>query len=204
MNKKERNLFLILFFFQIFGCFLTFKMISNQMEMLQINLKYLKNLISSYILINNDNTTEKKIDLNLKSNMFLNIHKNIVIKRIRQKVVFYKIQPVGYGNRIYSMLSAFLTAIISDSAFLIDWPFIDNYINCTLFNVFTKFNDKSFLDFNQKKSKICRIKTKSINTWSKNKQLGFLQGICVVLLTRFFCYNFFCYISVIIYMLCDK
>jgi len=110
------------------------------------------------------------------STKFDNLQRRIVLKRNEYRVVFYKISEAGYGNRIYSMLSAFLAAVVIDGALLIDWPMIDQYIDCPLQNVFSKFKDLSFLDINQKNPQICHINARSANTWSYNKQLNFLQS----------------------------
>ena len=121
----------------------------------------------------------------LKSRNFLKIHEKIVLNRTEKKVVFYRVVGIGYGNRIYSMLSAFLAAIISDSALLIDWPLIDNFIESPLVNVFKKYTDKSFLDFNQTTPQICTIITFTNNTWSFNKQFDFLQGNFFIVMFRY-------------------
>lgn len=111
-----------------------------------------------------------------KNNNFIQINENIVKDRTNQNVVFYKIPGAGYGNRMYSMLTAFFVAVVTESALLIDWPYIENYIQTPLTNAFTKFNDSSFLDFNQKIPEICTISTNSPNTWQRNKKLDFLKG----------------------------
>lgn len=91
-------------------------------------------------------------------------------------VVFYRSRHVGYGNRIYSMLSAFMSAVLTDSALVIKWPRIDSYIDCSLPHVFSPFYGRGLLDFNQKSPRICRIKTRTLNTWSYYKRIEIFQS----------------------------
>lgn len=59
----------------------------------------------------------------------------------------------GYCNRIYSMLSSLLIALLSDRALLIDWKHIDKYIEEPLYNAFNiknythKYNVESLHEF---------------------------------------------------------
>jgi hypothetical protein len=69
------------------------------------------------------------------------------------------------------MLTAFLVALVTESALLIDWPLIENFIETPLSNAFVKFNNTGFFDFNQKNPEIYRIKSFSPNPWSPKKRI---------------------------------
>lgn len=174
---KQKRIFILIFIIKITFCYILFGITNINFEIKDVKKIILKDNIkqndAKYSLLKNKSTNLDEI----KSISYINIHKNIVLNRIKPKVIFYKVQTVGYGNRIYSMISSFLAAILSDSSLLIDWPSIDNYIDCPLAYTFNKFNDSSFLDLNQKWPKICLISTNTSNTWSFKKHLDFLQGI---------------------------
>lgn len=73
----------------------------------------------------NDSTSEliPRID-------FKPIHDRIVLRQSAEKVVFNEAPFTGYGNRVYSMLSAFLVAVLTESAILISrWPFVNDYMH---------------------------------------------------------------------------
>ena len=167
---------LILVIVTIVSCYY----VLNQANITKTSFQPYKSIIFKFIFYeNSSNQSNFKLNQTTKKS-FLKIHEKIVLNRTENNVVFYRVSGAGYGNRIYNMLSAFLAAIISDSAILIDWPSIDNYIECPLVNVFTKFTDSSFLDLNQKSPQICTITTLTKNTWSFNKHLDFLQGNCFI------------------------
>lgn len=174
-----KRLLFILFVFKIIGCFILYGIIENHLE-----IRRYRGIISKYVFNSkNEVSLAKKVDKKeeIESIRYVNIHEKIVFNWTEEKVVFYKVTDVGYGNRIYSMLSAFLAAVISNSALLIDWPSIDNYIDSPLVDVFSMYTDNSFLDFEQKSPKICKINTSTRNTWSFKKQFHFLQGIYISL-----------------------
>lgn len=88
------------------------------------------------------------------------------------RVVFYEARnDIGYGNRMYPLLSAFMAAVLLDSALLINWPDLNKYYDSNLTNVFTNFTDKSFLDPNQKEPKICNIIARSPDSYIQVKRI---------------------------------
>lgn len=104
---------------------------------------------------------------------FDQIHNRIVSnKSSKIRVVFYS-DPKngGYGNKLYSLITAFLIALVTESALLIDWPEIGNYIKEPFTMSFHRFNDSTYLDFNQKHPSIYTINTKSVNSWNFNKRV---------------------------------
>lgn len=110
--------------------------------------------------------------LSVETYEFIKIHNRNVLKQTnKMHVVFYKVQGYGYGNRMYSMMTAFFVALLTDSALLIDWPYIDQYFETPLQFAFTKFNDSSSLDLNQTMPKLCNALGSSNNSWAYEKKL---------------------------------
>lgn len=174
LNGKHLKFFFILFLIVMIGLYFVY-----QTNFSKTDFRPYKPLIWQFLFDddNQHNVTSNATQLtNIENLKFAKIHRNILSNRNEKRIVFYQIIGVGYGNRVYSMLSAFLVAVITDSALLINWPQIDSYIQSPLVDVFKRFNDLSFLDFNQKSPEICNIKTKTSNTWSSDKQFEFLQG----------------------------
>lgn len=128
--------------------------------------------VSLYLIVNN-NILHLNESLSIENQLiYQEIHNKIINKNSQTRVVFYRESRVaGYGNNLYSLMTAFLVATITESALLIDWPQIKNYIKEPFKMSFHKFNDSSPLDFNQKQPRIYTINTSSINSWNYNKQL---------------------------------
>ena len=91
--------------------------------------------------------------------------------------MLYKIAGGGYGNRIYSMLSAFMVAKLTNSAFFIDWPLIDNYIDLKHIVSGSKDDFKSVFEYHQKLNNICDMSIEPPNIWLFNKTLNTSQGM---------------------------
>lgn len=131
---------------------------------------------SDYLFLTGVVQESRHVPIDLTSKPYLQIHQENILNRVRPNVVFYKTDFVGYGNRIYSMLSAFMISVLTDSALLINWPLIHNHIDCILPYTFYVFRDKSFLDYWQKSPKICNLKTVTINTWAYEKRLDIYES----------------------------
>lgn len=112
----------------------------------------------------------------LDNSSFVRIHLSIVVNGTSTKVVFNKSPSTGYGNRVYSMLSAFLVAVVTESALVIDWPKIENFIDFALPHSFDKFKHTSFLNPYFEIDTIHKIKSSSSNVWAYNKSLKALKG----------------------------
>lgn len=174
--KKYRQAKLILFI-TIFTCiFLLYKILSEQTWQQQQQQPY-KTLIYNFFL-NLEKSIFNSIINSTSTRNYPKLQANIISRRgsVQSKVVFYKTGEFGYGNRIYSMMSAFMIAVLTDSALLVKWPLIDSYIDFSLPNVFSTFQDRSFLDFKQKSPKICRLNTVSPNTWNREKKLDVFKS----------------------------
>ena len=111
----------------IFLCFPSYLLL-YKFQMIQ-----LIGLNPSNIIIDNNSQTVETFKENLSSEAYLKLHEKIITGHGEPRVVFYKVRKdIGYGNRIYSMLSAFMAAVLLDSALLINWPQFDKYYDCIL------------------------------------------------------------------------
>ncbi|RNA13026.1 hypothetical protein BpHYR1_031704 [Brachionus plicatilis] len=94
---------------------------------------------------------------------------NLASQSINKKVVFHKrLNSGGYGNSLYSMLSALLIAIISESALISDWEYIEYFVVPPLKNVFHKYEPTSELNINFKTNYLLST---SKNAWIYDKNV---------------------------------
>lgn len=128
---------------------------------------------------------EEKYDILIQKSQaqnqqFREVHNRIILNRNPERVVFNKSPLTGYGNRIYSMLTAFLLAVVTESALVIDWPKIENFIEFALDNSIQVYNDMSFLDLRQEQPAIYYVITNSSNIWLYNKNIQALKSIMLI------------------------
>lgn len=103
---------------------------------------------------------------------YLELHNRIISGHGEKKVVFFEFSKNGYGNSIYSLLSALMIAVLTDSVLLINWQKIEPFIDCSLKDVFVSHeNDKSFLDRNNKTPEIHQVNPDTENTFMQNKSI---------------------------------
>jgi hypothetical protein len=81
--------------------------------------------------------------------------------KLPKKISFNENPPVGYGNRLYSMLSSTLIGIITNSAVLIKWDRIDEFIQ-------EPFHESFVKTYSFKKT---LYKPKTLYEWSKYKDM---------------------------------
>jgi hypothetical protein len=87
-----------------------------------------------------------------------------------RKLVFNGHTGAGYANKLYSMLSAFTIAILTDSAFICEWNDIEKYIKPTFFLMFHKFRQNNELNSNYESESVYVFNaTKS--AWSGQKSI---------------------------------
>jgi hypothetical protein len=96
------------------------------------------------------------LDQNIaKQNEYKVLHESEISKKQEPRIVFNNNPDAyGYANRVYSVLSSLLIAILSDRALLIKWKYIDNYIEPPLYRVFDIFNETNELNINYKSNLI--------------------------------------------------
>lgn len=98
------------------------------------------------------------------------IHEKIIKNETDLRVLLNTPKNYGYANRMYSVISALLIAILSNRALLINWKYIDNYIEPPLYKVFDKFNENNDeLNFNYKLKNIDKFTFKE--AWKLNKTI---------------------------------
>ena len=85
------------------------------------------------------------------------------------RVTFSRVENVGYGNKLYTLLSALTIAILSDSAMLAEWPQVDKYVEEPLDAFFTSFSGPTDLNTNHSPSTVYHPSARQ--PWSKRKDL---------------------------------
>ena len=129
---------------------------------------------SNYLKQNSEKFKTNSEFLNLKPNdnlnEFIQIHETILKSTsTNKKIVFHKRKNSGgYGNSLYSFFSALLISILTDSAFVSDWEYIDYFIIPPLKNVFYKFDSNSEFNINYAENYMV---PNSENAWIYDKKL---------------------------------
>jgi hypothetical protein len=100
-------------------------------------------------------------------------HLKIISGDLPLKVVWNGYTEAGYANKIYSMLSSLVLAILSDSAFFIQWKFIEKFIEEPFYLTFKKFSKKSLFNPEYKNNEIYYVKASS-NAWKHDKDMEML------------------------------
>lgn len=81
-------------------------------------------------------------------NNYIKIHESILAGRRQPKVVFNgEIRP-GYANKMYGVLTSMVAAVLTDSALIIRWKKVEDYIEPPLLRSFDVFDNTSFLSLN--------------------------------------------------------
>ena len=178
MNRQRTNKTNLVLFFIL--CILTVALISYFTDQTIYN-NSLFNKISISIYLGRANKQSLDLISHLKDDLksindsfidYERIHNDIVFNRSsNRRVLFYKSSQVGYGNNIYSMLSAFMIAVLTESALLIDWPEIDKYIEPPFNLSFSRFHDSSELDLSQKSPPIFVVHPETENSFRREKRL---------------------------------
>ncbi len=98
------------------------------------------------------------------------IHENILNNKTKLKISFNESPSAGYANRLYSMLSSLVVALVSDSAIVIKWDRIDEFIEEPFVKMFDRFEkQQNEFNFRYKKENLLTLNT--INQWSKYKDM---------------------------------
>jgi len=133
--------------FKIFGNFV-FSPISIREKLSPINITYSNSSKNQSISISNysDKLNEKsgtikriiKVNVTLinltnysdKLNEFYAIHERITkLNASMRKISFNECSQVGYGNRLYSLLSSLVIAILTNSSLVVRWKEIESYVD---------------------------------------------------------------------------
>lgn len=92
-----------------------------------------------------------------------------------RKIVFNGHTGAGYANKLYSMLSAFTIAILTDSAFICEWNRIYKYIKPNFFLMFYKFRKNNELNSNYDTKSIYVFNTTN-SSWSGQKSIRMIYN----------------------------
>lgn len=99
---------------------------------------------------------------------------NVENVSLNETVIFFNGNNnyLGYGNRIYAMLSAMLVALLRDSVLIVDWKPIPDLIESPFKVTFRNFTNHSYFDWTVNSTEpLVYIKTLTSNTWNSNKTL---------------------------------
>lgn len=105
------------------------------------------------------------------------IHREkILLSEMSPTKIFYRIAGGGYGNRMFSMISAFMVAKLTNSTFYIDWPVIHKYIEMKYVSSSSIDEARTMFEEYQKANQVCDMSIEPANTWMYNKTLNISQG----------------------------
>ena len=141
----SKQILILTFIFEFLSIVLFYQYVQSQKELYKLS----KNVYHDYDLINYDFNIDKEINLNDrfdKLNEYRKIHLNIMSGRTPTKVSINGFTRAGYGNKLYSMLTSLVIALITDSAFVVRWIDIDRYIQEPLFKTFHNFSKRNLLN----------------------------------------------------------
>jgi hypothetical protein len=101
------------------------------------------------------------------------IHNNIMNGTLLLKLSINGYTKCGYANKLYSMLTSLVIALLTDSAFIIRWEHIDLYIQEPFYKSFYDFgHEKS--DFNAEYFKKNMFRPKALSAWTLYRNMSIL------------------------------
>ena len=120
--------------------------------------------------------------------VFKVIHQDIINgRRTPVKVSINGYTSAGYANKLYSMLSSLVIALLTDSAFIIRWKYISEFIEEPFNSTFATFNSNNDFNADYKKKTIHSISPKQ--SWQENKDLNTLINTSIPTNKHRFVYN---------------
>ena len=134
---------------------------------------FIKNIYSSPSL---STSTSTRLQINITNKIdrllidYKQIHENIMNNRTKLRISFNESPSAGYANRLYSMLSSFVIALVTDSAIVINWDRIHEFIQEPFENTFNKYQNQNN-EFNYKYNSGNILTLSSTNQWSKHKDM---------------------------------
>ena len=140
-------------------------------------------LNNSYLNKRDEKIIQDKSDLELKRNIIIYnndslkeyrlIHEKIMNGTLPLKVSVNGHTYAGYANRLYSLLSSLVIALVTDSAFIVRWTKIDDHIKEPFFKTFYNFTDQQNefnIDFNPSNV----VHPKDIMGWQRKRNMDSL------------------------------
>lgn len=129
-------------------------------------------LYENYIFLSDSPSTQQIIIIN--STQFNSIQEFNLFNRTNDpRVVFFTTATgrVGYGNKIYAFLTSFTIALLTDSALIMRWPSINNYIQEPFTMAYGPFPDNNPLNPTFNWESVCILNTHTVNSWKRTKKL---------------------------------
>lgn len=115
-------------------------------------------------------TNVRQIEAKRLARVFHTIQERNLNMSHSPRVVFCRADSWGYGNRVYVFLSSFSIALLTESALIIRWPNIKDYIEEPFMMAFDDgFTRESPFNYEHNSSSILVLKAFTNNTWIKNK-----------------------------------
>ena len=108
-------------------------------------------------------------------------------KRYPVKVSINGYTPGGYANKLYSMLSSLVIALLTDSALVIRWNYISEFVEEPFDSAFSTFNLENNFNAEFKKETIKEANPRQ--GWQKSKDLNTLVHAYIPMNKRRFIYN---------------
>jgi hypothetical protein len=101
------------------------------------------------------------------------IHDNIMNGSLTLKLSINGYTKGGYANKLYSMLTSLVIALLTDSAFIIRWQHIDSFIKEPFYKSFYDFgHEKS--EFNAEYFKKNMYRPKALSAWALSRNMSIL------------------------------
>ncbi|CAF0773369.1 unnamed protein product [Brachionus calyciflorus] len=115
----------------------------------------------------------EQLKISSKLQKYFDIHEKILNSvDPMKKIVFSEHVRVGFGNRLYNVLTSTLIAILSDSAIQIKWPYIDKYIKTPALYALRFCESTSQLSIDYRDRELNFILPEGTeNNWSYDKKL---------------------------------
>ncbi len=99
------------------------------------------------------------------------IHEKIMNGRLPMKISVNGHTNAGYANRLYSMLSSLVIALVTDSAFIVRWTRISNHIREPFFKTFHNFASEQN-EFNIDYNPVNLLHPKDVAGWQLTRNMN--------------------------------
>jgi len=134
----------------------------------------LNSVWDSFSLANNANLQRTNITKFDKLNEFYQMQEGISKMNVSlRKISLNNCKPIGYANRLYSILSSFVIAILTNSQLVVKWKEIEPYVDLPI----RVFNENLTIDEGISKIKFRKLlfHAKPAQSWSRTKKIEALM-----------------------------
>ncbi|CAF0954740.1 unnamed protein product [Brachionus calyciflorus] len=107
-----------------------------------------------------------------KFQKYIELHESIINKNENEtkRITFCVTCGAGYGNKVYTLISSLVIAILTDTAFIIEWPQAQKYFNPSLYKSLSKNYHINQLNYAHSTNLI--IEAMSKNDWEYEKKIS--------------------------------